>query len=154
MLFGGKNDYFRVSVVSQFRHTISYELAFDKDRHEFLPIGAIKGDFNKLKISNLKREDDGSIQRIAIQFPTAGEACYFSNTKKLRDTFYYNIFGLELEGYKVAVIDYFKWNRMAMNQASRANYIEELLREEGVDTSSLKKPQASLNYALKDKNHS
>ena len=86
-MFGEK--FVRINVASPFWHLMNFELCFDKECSEFLPIGDNYGKFCEktddnpieIKVRKTKLTADNSTERIAVVFYTGVD--YTSNTKKL-----------------------------------------------------------------------
>jgi hypothetical protein len=136
-MFGEK--FIRINVASPFWHLMRFELCFDKECSEFLPIGDNFGKFCEksddnpieIKVRKTKLTADKSTERIAVVFYTGVD--YTSNTKKLMGYRWRDVNCLKLEGYKVVLIDYYDWNKMSMrDNASKLNYIRTLFEEQGI----------------------
>ena len=139
-MFGEK--FIRINVASPFWHLMRFELCFDKECSEFLPIGDNHGKFceksddnvvfhNGIKVRKTKLTADKSTERIAVVFYTLED--YTSNTKKLMGYRWRDVNCLKLEGYKVVLIDYYEWNKMSMrDNVSKLNYIRTLFEEQGI----------------------
>ena len=141
----------RANVASPFWYIMNFELCFDKECSEFLPIGDNYGkpgenkDDNpiEIKVRKTKLNADKSTERIAVLFYTGAD--YTSNTKKLMGYRWRDVNCLKLEGYKVVLIDYYDWNKMSMrDNASKLNYIRNLFEEQGIKVNNKNKDSFNL----------
>jgi len=148
-MFGEK--FVRINVASPFWHLMNFELCFDKECSEFLPIGDNFGKFCEksddnpieIKVRKTKLNADKSTERIAVVFYTGID--YTSNTKKLMGYRWRDVNCLKLEGYKVVLIDYYDWNKMSMrDNASKQNYIRTLFEEQGIKVNNKNKNSSNL----------
>ena len=148
-MFGEK--FIRINVASPLWHLMRFELCFDKECSEFLPIGdnfgklGEKSDDNPIEIKARKTKltADKSTERIAVVFYSGED--YTSNTKKLMGYRWRDVKCLKLEGYKVVLIDYYDWNKMSMrDNASKLNYIRTLFEEQGIKVNNKNKNASNL----------
>ena len=75
---------------------------------------------------------------------------YTSNTKKLLGTRWRDVHCLQLEGYKVILIDYFEWSKMSMrDEESKLIYIRKLFEEQGIKIDENKKNFNQTDFPIK-----
>ena len=72
---------------------------------------------------------------------------YTSNTKKLLGTRWRDVHCLQLEGYKVIVIDYYDWYKMSMrDEESKLDYVRNLFEDQAI-----KVPKRKRKRVISDK---
>ena len=113
---------------------MNFELVFDKDKQQFVPITDEEEDFGALKSSNIKNAPK-NLEHIAVF--DKDEKLYTTNTKKLLPVPYRDFLSVAKEGFTVICIEPWEWNKMCMSSGNaRIEYFTKLLHDKGIHPKS------------------